>query len=74
LLSTDEKIYNGTVYEFVLHNGFLPTHVVEIFNSLQTQEKLLVLSDNNERIRKGAFYISYENYKSSPKKVYFKNK
>lgn len=72
LLSTNHKIYNSKVYEFALHSGFLPTHVVEVFHSLQTAGKLKVLSDNEGKVRKGAFYINYDNYKTSPEKVYFK--
>lgn len=74
LLSSVNKVYNGTIYEFTLHNGFLPTHAVEIFNFLQTENKLEVLTDKNEKVRKGAFYINYENYKNYPQKVYFKLK
>lgn len=74
LLSTSHNVYNGKIYEFALRNGFLPTHVVEIFNSLQTNGKLTVLSDKKDKVRKGAFYINYDNYKTSPEKVYFKIK
>ncbi len=74
LLSTGNKVYNGIVYEYTLRSGFLPTHTVEIFNSLQTEGKLEVTTEKDEKVRKGAFYINYENYKSSPKKVYFKLK
>lgn len=66
-----EKIYNGKLYEFILSNGFLPKHIVEVLTSLQENNEIEVLSDNNEKIRKKAFYISYENYKKSPNKVYF---
>ncbi|NCU05852.1 MAG: three-Cys-motif partner protein TcmP [Chitinophagaceae bacterium] len=74
LLSSNRKIHNGDIYEFTLRNGFLGKHATEIFNSLQANGKLEVLSTNNEKVRKGAFYVSYENYKSSPQKVYFKLK
>ena len=74
LLSIDSKIYNGEIYEFTLRNGFLPTHAVEIFNSLQNDGRLLTLSDKEDKIRKGAFYINYDNYKTSSKKIYFKIK
>ncbi len=74
LISNSNKVYNAMVYEFTLRNGFLPTHTVEIFNSLQTEGELEVLSDKAEKVRKGAFYINYDNYKVSPKKVYFKFK
>ncbi|HYM92810.1 MAG TPA: three-Cys-motif partner protein TcmP [Chitinophagaceae bacterium] len=72
LISKNKKTYNGEVYELTLRNGFLPTHTVEVFTSLQEKGKLEVGSDKNEKVRKGAFYINYENYKTSPNKVYFK--
>ena len=74
LISNKDKVYNGTIYEFILRNGFLPTHAVEIFNSLQSNGKLEVLSDKEEKVRKGAFYINYDSYKQSPQRVYFKIK
>jgi len=74
LISSNEKIYNGAIYEFILHNGFLPTHAVEVLNSVQSNGKLEVFSDKEEKIRKGAFYINYDSYKKAPRKVYFKIK
>ena len=74
LILGNNKVYNGEIYEFTLRNGFLPTHSVEIFTSLQNSGNLLVLSDKEEKIRKGAFYINYDNYKNFPNKVYFKIK
>jgi hypothetical protein len=74
LLSSKSKVYNGEIYEFTLRSGFLPTHAVEILASLQATNKLDVLTDDASKIRKGAFYINYENYRQSPKKVSFKLK
>ena len=74
LISRGQKTYNGEIYEFTLRNGFLPTHIVEIFTSLQNRGKLDVVSDESEKVRKGAFYINYDNYKTLPQKVYFKIK
>jgi hypothetical protein len=74
LLTTEKKFYNSEIYEFTLRNGFLPKHTVEVFNSLQTEGKLEVLSSKQEKIRKGAFYISYDNFKEAPQKVYFRIK
>jgi hypothetical protein len=54
--------------------GFLPTHCNEVLTALQNDGKLEVLSNKNEKIRKSAFYISYENYKNDYQKVYFKIK
>jgi len=73
-ISKDNKVYNGQLYEFTLRNGFLPTHAVEILGALQADSKIDVLSDKEEKIRKSAFYINYDNYKNSPEKVYFKIK
>lgn len=70
----DKKCYNGDIYEYTLGLVFLPTHATEIFTSLQNEGKLEVLSDANEKIRKGAFYINYENYRKQPQKIYFKIK
>ena len=73
-IKSEGKIYNGNVYEFTLRNGFLPTHTVEVFSSLQLAGKLEVGSDGADKVRKGAYYINYENYRESPKKVYFQIK
>jgi three-Cys-motif partner protein len=72
LISKNKEVYNGAVYEFTLRNGFLPKHTVEICNSLQESRILVVESKKNEKVRKGAFYVSYDNYKESPQKVLFK--
>ncbi|MCB9038876.1 MAG: three-Cys-motif partner protein TcmP [Lewinellaceae bacterium] len=68
----EEKKYNGDVYEFVLHQGFLPTHANEVFKNWQNKNKLLTLSDGGEKVRRSAFYISYDNYKNNPNRVYYK--
>ncbi|MFN0081233.1 MAG: hypothetical protein ACKVOM_01830 [Ferruginibacter sp.] len=73
-LKESDKCYHGNLFDFTLRQGFLPKHTTEIFSSLQTDNRIEVLSDNNEKVRKGAFYINYENYKNEFKKVYFKVK
>ena len=72
LLKTTEKVYNGMVYEETLRSGFLPKHAVEVFSALQSDSKLDCFSDSGEKIRKGAFYINYENFKENPQRIYFK--
>jgi hypothetical protein len=72
LISTQENITNGDVYMFTLRHGFLPKHTNEVFSSLQSNNRLEVLSKSIEKVRKGAFYISYDNYKNDFSKVYFK--
>ncbi|HVU57473.1 MAG TPA: three-Cys-motif partner protein TcmP [Puia sp.] len=74
LVKKHPKCFNGEVYEYCLRLGFLPVHCNEVFASLQNGGRLDVLSENVKTVRKGAFYISYENYKNEPQKVYFKVK
>lgn len=71
-IKTKSNCSNGDVYEFILHLGFLPTHANEVLSTLQADGRLKVLSDKTNEIRKGAFYINYENYKTDPNKVFFK--
>lgn len=70
-LNESEKS-NGEIYEFTLRNGFLPKHTVEIFKSLQDRNKLVVKSNKKPTLRKGAFYINYENYRNDYNRVQFK--
>lgn len=74
LITQKGKSYNGDVYEYTLRAGFLPKHVTEVLTSLQNQEKIDVLSDTNSKVRRGAFYVNYGNYKKDFKKVYYKIK
>lgn len=74
LLQTNGKVYNSLVYEETLRSGFLPKHAVEVFSALQSDSKLDCCSDSGEKIRKGAFYLNYENFKENPQRVYFKIK
>lgn len=74
LLKGSTKLYNGHIFDFTLRQGFLPKHTTEIFSSLQNDNRIEVFSDTNNKVRKGAFYINYENYKKEFKKVYFKIK
>ncbi|MBK7882935.1 MAG: three-Cys-motif partner protein TcmP [Chitinophagaceae bacterium] len=71
-ISENDKVTNGDIYEFILRLGFLPKHINEVFAALQNDKKLNVFSTKGENIRKGAFYISYENYKKAFDKIYFK--
>lgn len=60
---------NGEIYNFTLHQGFLPKHTNEVFYNLQDSGRLLVNSPQGNKIRKGDFYISS---KYDPNKVNFK--
>jgi len=68
------KRSNGDLYDFTLRNSFLPKHATEICKHLQKQNKLFVYTDNKVKLRKGAFYINYKDYKNNYNRIYFKTK
>lgn len=68
----EDKRHNGDLYMFTLKQGFLPKHTTEILNVWQQDGRLQVIGKDNLPARKGAFYVSYENYKSDYKKVSYK--
>ena len=70
----NNKRSNAEVYEYTLHQGFLPKHSVAILNNLQSEGILEVESKNGQKINKGNFYLNYNNYKNNPEKVTIKIK
>lgn len=58
---------NGEVFEFVVKNRYLPKHGTQILKSIQ--DRLDVRDEIGNRVRKGVFYLTYENYKKSPNKI-----
>ncbi len=70
----DGKRYNYELYEFILRQGFLPKHANEVFYNWQIIGKLDVVSMAGTKVRKGAFYITYQNYKERKKIVTFQLK
>lgn len=60
---------NGQIFEFTLRNGFLPTHATQILKVLQNNGQIEVKNNEGKRVRKGAFYINYDNYKSSSNRI-----
>jgi hypothetical protein len=70
----DKQLTNGEVYEYCLRLGYLPKHVTEIFKDWQTKNTLDVVKKEGTPARKSSFYISYDNYKNEPSKVYFQIK
>lgn len=65
---------NGQIFEFTLRNGFLPTHCTQILKDFQSNESIDVKDLSGNKVRKGAFYINYDNYKKSPHKITLKLK
>jgi len=63
---------NRRLCRFCLTNGFSPKKAGEILKSLQADERLTVTEIETEKpARRGAFYISYNNYKIDSPRVRF---
>ena len=56
---------NGELYEMILRQGFLPKHGREVLTLWQQSGKIQV----SPPTRKGAFYLSYKDFKEQPLKV-----
>lgn len=69
-----DKKSNAEVYDFSLHEGFLPKHTNDILNDLQKGGNLQVYNHDGTTAREGAFYINYQKYKEEPKKISIKYK
>lgn len=63
---------NCEVYLFVLEKEFLPKYAGEVFRNWVDLGKLQVESVPGASVKKGAFYMDYDHYKRSNKKVIFK--
>lgn len=66
------KRYNGDVYEYTLHSGFLPKHTNQIFTDWLKSGQLSVALTEGNTAKKGAFYLNYKDYTAIPKRVHFK--
>lgn len=64
-----ESRTNAEIYEATLHQGFRPTHAVEVLKSLIAQSKIKVTSNVGQKWRKGAFYINYGDYCNRPNQI-----
>jgi three-Cys-motif partner protein len=65
---------NAEIYEFTLHRGFLPKHAREVFAFLQGKGELEVLGRDGSRVRRGSFYLNYDDFKKKPDRVRFEIK
>lgn len=63
-LDTSTGITNHDIYEFTLNKGFMPKHAHIELRKLQDEGKLSVIEvASGEHARKGAFYISWTEYR-----------
>ncbi len=69
-----DKRSSGEIFEFTLRKGFLPKHSTQILKKLQADNRLELNTQDNFKLRKGAFYINYKDYKSNFDKLTIKLK
>jgi hypothetical protein len=59
---------NNEVYKFCLLQGFSPQKANEVLGDMQKADQITTLTfPDGLPARKGAFYLSYENYKGEPR-------
>jgi hypothetical protein len=63
---------SGEIFEFIIDNRFLPKHGTEILKSIQ--DRLEVTDQSGKNTPKGAYYLTYDNFKENPKRVTIKLK
>jgi three-Cys-motif partner protein len=63
---------NSELFAFTLSLGFLPKHINEVLTALQQENRIIVIKSDGAPARKGAFYISYDNYKHEPERITIK--
>ncbi|PUV25149.1 three-Cys-motif partner protein TcmP [Sphingobacterium athyrii] len=70
-----EKRSNKDLYQFSLHNGYLPSHTGQILKKCQDDGNLIATLPDGSRARKSSFYISWDNYKNNQsEKAFFRLK
>ena len=58
-----EERTSGEIYEFTLLQGYLPKHANDILRSFEDGERLTFNTLEGKKKRKGAFYLTYKNYR-----------
>lgn len=54
---------NGQIYEYTLRMGYRPTVAVTALKQLQADDMIEVNSIGIRKVRKGAFYLNYKDYR-----------
>lgn len=60
---------NGEIYQATLHQGFRPTHAVEVLKGLASENKIIVTSIDGQKPRKGSYYINYDEFCNRPNRI-----
>ena len=69
-LSSKERS-NAELYEYILRIGYTPTHANNVLRDLQINDRICVNRCDNKNVRRGCFYLSYQDAKdkSLPKAI-----
>jgi len=60
---------NEDLYKFGLFNEYLPKHMNKFLRQLQKEGILRVTELDGKEIKRGAFYLAYQNHSPFPKKI-----
>ncbi|OHT43645.1 three-Cys-motif partner protein TcmP [Flavobacterium tructae] len=63
---------NIEIHEFTISNRHLTTHAVQILKKMQNSNKLMITTVDNSKLRKGAFYIGWNEVKTNKIKCFIK--
>ena len=71
-LATQERS-NAELYEYILRIGYKKTHANEVLRELQTNNRIVVRRCDCQKVKKGAFYLNYQDAKDKQfPKVYIR--
>jgi len=68
-IKSTKKCTNKDLYKFGLIHGYLPKHLREILCQFQDEGLLHVSSENGEKVRRGAFFLDYNNHSPFEKRI-----
>lgn len=68
---TQDRRTNKDVYRFTLESGFLPRQANALLRSLQTNDLLVVKGIDGSSVRRGSYYVSWDEYKTGSPRVVF---
>lgn len=63
---------NSELYQFGLHQGYMPTHVTSLLRGFESKGRLEKVLNDGSKARKNAFYVNYRSHKNAPSKVKIK--
>ena len=69
LIRDGNGVSNVEIFDATLRAGFLPKHANEVLKSWQNFGKITAEPSDPRPVRKGAFYLNYENFKNRDRRI-----